>query len=48
MQEVFPELFARVQVFPCEIGDLSACHFRPDREALSVRNEVDFGREATF
>ena len=31
-----------------EVGDFTACHFRPDREAVSVGNEVDLGREATF
>ncbi len=31
-----------------EVGDLAAGYFRPDREAVSVGNEVDFGREATF
>lgn len=31
-----------------EVGHLSAGHFRPDREAVSVGNEVDLGREATF
>lgn len=31
-----------------EVGDLTAGHFRPDREAVSVGNEVDLGREATF
>lgn len=31
-----------------EVGDLTAGYFRPDREAVSVGNEVDFGREATF
>ena len=36
----------RIEAF--EVGDLAAGHFRPDREAVSVGNEVDFGREATF
>ena len=31
-----------------EVGDLAAGYLRPDREAVSVGNEVDFGREATF
>ena len=31
-----------------EVGDFAASYFRPDREAESVGNEVDFGREATF
>lgn len=31
-----------------EVGDLTAGYFRPDREAVSVGNEVDLGREATF
>ncbi len=35
-----------------EVGDLTAGHFRPDREAVSARdlwgNEVYFGGEATF
>lgn len=31
-----------------EIGDFAAGYFRPDREAVSVGNEVYFGREATF
>lgn len=31
-----------------EVGNLTAGYFRPDREAVSVANEVDFGREATF
>ena len=31
-----------------EVGDFTAGHFRPDREAVSVGNEVDLGREATF
>lgn len=31
-----------------EVGDLAAGCFRPDREAVSVGNEVNFGREATF
>lgn len=31
-----------------EVGDLTARYFRPDREAVSVGNEVDFGRETTF
>lgn len=31
-----------------EVGDLAAGYGRPDREAVSVGNEVDFGREATF
>ena len=31
-----------------KVGDLAAGYFRPDREAVSVGNEVDFGREATF
>lgn len=40
----------RIEAF--EVGNLTACYFRPDREAVSARefggNEVDFGREATF
>lgn len=35
-----------IEVF--EVGDLTASYFRSDREAVSVGNEVDFGREATF
>lgn len=35
-------------VEPFEVGDLAAGYFRPDREAVSVGNEVDLGREATF
>jgi len=31
-----------------EVGDFTAGHFRPDRQAVSIGNEVDFGREATF
>jgi hypothetical protein len=36
----------RIEAF--EVRDLTAGYFRPDREAVSVGNEVDFGREATF
>ena len=31
-----------------EVGDLAAGYFRPNRQAVSVGNELDFGREATF
>ena len=31
-----------------EVGHFAAGYFRPDREAVSVGNEVDLGREATF
>lgn len=31
-----------------EVGYLAAGYFRPDRESISVGNEVDFGRKATF
>lgn len=31
-----------------EVGYFTSRYFRPDREAVSVGNEVDFGREATF
>lgn len=31
-----------------EVGDLTASYFRPDRQSVSVGNEVDLGREATF
>lgn len=31
-----------------EVGDLAAAHLRPDREAVSVGNEVNLGRETTF
>ena len=31
-----------------EVGYLAAGYFRPDRQAESVGNEVDFGRKATF
>lgn len=36
----------RIEAF--EVGNLAAGYFRPDREPVSVGNEVDFGREATF
>jgi len=31
-----------------EVRYLTATYFRPDRQSMSVGNEVDFGREATF
>ena len=31
-----------------EVGHFAAGHFRPDRQAESIGNEVDFGRKATF
>lgn len=31
-----------------EVGNLTSRYFRPDREAVSVGNEVDLGREATL
>ena len=31
-----------------EVGYFAAGHFRSDRQAESVGNEVDFGRKATF
>ena len=31
-----------------EIGDFTSCYFRPDGQSVSVGNEVDLGREATF
>ena len=30
------------------ITDFTASYFRPDRQSVSVGNEVDLGREATF
>ena len=31
-----------------EIRDFTSTYFRPDRQSVSVGNEVDLGREATF
>ena len=31
-----------------KVGDLAAGYFRPDRPAVSVGNQVDFGSESTF
>ena len=31
-----------------EVGYLAAGYFRPNRQAESIGNEVDFGRKATF
>lgn len=31
-----------------EIGDFATAYFRPDRQSVSVGNEVDLGREAAF
>jgi hypothetical protein len=31
-----------------EVGDFTTAYLRPDRQSVSVGNEVDFGREATF
>ena len=31
-----------------EVGNFAATYLRPDRQSVSVGNEVDLGREATF
>jgi len=36
----------RIKAF--EVRDFPAGYFRPDRQTVSVGNEVDLGREATF
>ena len=36
------------RVEPFEVGDFATTYLRPDRQSVSVGNEVDFGREATF
>lgn len=33
---------------PFEVRNLAATYFCPDRQSVSVGNEVDLGREATF
>lgn len=36
----------RVELF--EVGHFATAYLRPDRQSVSVGNEVDLGREATF
>ncbi len=31
-----------------EVGDFTTAYLRPDRQSVSIGNEVDLGREATF
>ena len=36
------------RIEPFEVGDFATAYLRPDRQSVSVGNEVDLGREATF
>ena len=44
--------FRQVLIDQCieafEVGNFAAAYLRPDRQSVSVGNEVDLGREATF
>ena len=44
--------FGKIVINKCieafEVGDFTTAYLRPDRQSVSVGNEVDLGREATF
>ena len=44
LRQVF--IYQRIEAF--EVRDFTAAYFRPDKQAVSVGNEVDLGREATW
>lgn len=44
----FEKVVIHERIEPFEIKDFPTTHLRPDRQSVSIRNEVDLGREATF
>ena len=44
----FRKVIIDQRIEPLEVGDFAATYLRPDRQSVSVGNEVDLGREATF